>query len=165
MPVLALLGGGYAARRTLRPHARRAVPGADTAAASGARAARRAWRAVSVGVVALVASVAVATHRLDRPARQEAAPADPVAVAVAVQLARDLEAQQQYDAAAPRGARTRSTASAGSRHGRSTAHPARRRATPAVTPVAVRASAPPPTGSPSADEWGIVGAGERLHGE
>lgn len=94
VPVLVLLAGAYAAVRTLRPRAVRprvAGPGApDT------RSARRAWRVASVGVVVLVASVAVVADRLDPPARP--APADPVAVAL--QLAHDLEAQGRYDAAA-----------------------------------------------------------------
>ncbi|MEH0841991.1 cytochrome c-type biogenesis protein CcmH [Micromonospora sp. CPCC 205711] len=98
VPLAALLGGGYAALRTLRPRAPRVAPVVTAAAAPNARTAGRAWRAMSVGLFALVASVAVATYHLDRPARQAAAPADPIAVAV--QLARDLEAQHRYDAAA-----------------------------------------------------------------
>ncbi|GAA2706329.1 cytochrome c-type biogenesis protein CcmH [Micromonospora olivasterospora] len=109
VPALALLGAGYAALRTLRPRAASAAPvprreqpaGDGRPAADGTtptgRGTRRAWQACSVGVVALVASVAVAAGRLDRPgARPE--PADPVTVAVG--LARDLEEQQRYDAAA-----------------------------------------------------------------
>ncbi|MFE9690176.1 cytochrome c-type biogenesis protein CcmH [Micromonospora sp. NPDC005806] len=94
VPVLALLSGGYAALRTLRPGAARDRPAAPWT--PDARGARRAWRVASVGVVALVASVAVVADRLDPPARP--APADPVAVAL--QLAHDLEAQGRYDAAA-----------------------------------------------------------------
>ncbi|MGR6320228.1 cytochrome c-type biogenesis protein CcmH [Micromonospora soli] len=96
VPLLVLLGGGYAAVRTLRPRARRAAAG--PAPPPDPRAARRAWRALSLGLVALVATVAVAADRLARPAAPAAAPADPVAVAV--QLAGDLEAQHRYDAAA-----------------------------------------------------------------
>ncbi|MEU5723637.1 cytochrome c-type biogenesis protein CcmH [Micromonospora sp. NPDC047738] len=94
VPALALLTGGYAAVRTLRPRTGRARPAAPST--PDARGARRAWRVASVGVVALVASVAVAADRLDPPARP--APADPVAVAL--QLAHDLETQNRYDAAA-----------------------------------------------------------------
>ncbi|WP_187413859.1 cytochrome c-type biogenesis protein CcmH [Micromonospora sp. MP36] len=94
VPALALLAGAYAAVRTLRPRAGRARPAAPRT--PGARATRRAWRVASVGVVGLVASVAVVTYRLDPPARP--APADPVAVAL--QLAHDLETQDRYDAAA-----------------------------------------------------------------
>jgi cytochrome c-type biogenesis protein CcmH/NrfF len=94
VPVLALLAGGYAALRTLRPHtARTRAAGPWT---PDARSARRAWRVASVSVVALVASVAVVADRLDPPARP--APADPVAVAL--QLAHDLQTQGRYDAAA-----------------------------------------------------------------
>ncbi|MEU4366444.1 cytochrome c-type biogenesis protein CcmH [Micromonospora chersina] len=91
VPVLALLAGGYAALRTLRPGAAR-----TGSAAPWTPDARRAWRVASVGVVALVASVAITADRLDPPARP--APADPVAVAL--QLAHDLETQGRYDAAA-----------------------------------------------------------------
>ncbi|WP_262284096.1 cytochrome c-type biogenesis protein CcmH [Micromonospora sp. MA102] len=94
VPVLALLAGGYAALRTLRPGASRT--GSAAPRTPDARAARRAWRVASVGVVALVASVAIVADRLDPPARP--APADPVAVAL--QLAHDLETQDRYDAAA-----------------------------------------------------------------
>ncbi|MEO3777658.1 cytochrome c-type biogenesis protein CcmH [Micromonospora sp. B11E3] len=118
VPALALLGAGWAALRTLRPRAAPPAPGSSappgpvvpTGAGSGAgappthvpaappgRGVRRAWRVASVGVVALVASVAVTAGRLDRPG-PPAEPADPVTVAVA--LARDLEAQRRYDAAA-----------------------------------------------------------------
>ncbi|WNM38829.1 cytochrome c-type biogenesis protein CcmH [Micromonospora halotolerans] len=91
VPVLTLLAGGYAALRTLRPGAAR-----TGSAAPWTPDARRAWRVASVGVVALVASVAIVADRLDPPARP--APADPVAVAL--QLAHDLETQDRYDAAA-----------------------------------------------------------------
>ncbi|MFI6326754.1 cytochrome c-type biogenesis protein CcmH [Micromonospora chersina] len=94
VPVLALLAGGYAALRTLRPGA--AGTGSAAPWTPDARRARRAWRVASVGVVALVASVAITADRLDPPARP--APADPVAVAL--QLAHDLETQDRYDAAA-----------------------------------------------------------------
>ncbi|TYB39554.1 tetratricopeptide repeat protein [Micromonospora sp. AP08] len=114
VPVLALLAGGYAALRTLRPVVARtgsartgsartgsartgsARTGVAAPGAPDARGARRAWRAASVGVVALVASVAIVADRLDPAARP--APADPVAVAL--QLAHDLETQDRYDAAA-----------------------------------------------------------------
>ncbi|MET7968460.1 cytochrome c-type biogenesis protein CcmH [Micromonospora sp. NPDC005305] len=94
VPVLALLAGGYAALRTLRPGASRT--GSAAPRTPDARAARWAWRVVSVGVLALVASVAIVANRLDPPARP--APADPVAVAL--QLAHDLETQDRYDVAA-----------------------------------------------------------------
>ncbi|WP_433309419.1 cytochrome c-type biogenesis protein CcmH [Micromonospora chersina] len=99
VPVLALLAGGYAALRTLRPGVARtgsAPTGSVALGTPDARAARRAWRVASVGVVALVATVAIVADRLDPPARP--APADPVAVAL--QLAHDLETQDRYDAAA-----------------------------------------------------------------
>ncbi|NES27764.1 tetratricopeptide repeat protein [Micromonospora terminaliae] len=99
VPALALLAGGYAAVRTLRPGAGRtgaARTGSAVPWAPDARGARRAWRVASAGVVALVASVAIVADRLDPPARP--APADPVAVAL--QLAHDLETQNRYDAAA-----------------------------------------------------------------
>lgn len=94
VPVLTLLAGGYAALRTLRPGAART--GSAAPWTPDARGARRAWRVASVGVVALVASVAIVADRLDPPTRP--APADPVAVAL--QLAHDLETQERYDAAA-----------------------------------------------------------------
>lgn len=97
VPVLTLLVAGYAALRTLRPRAARAAAVPAARPAPGGRAGRRAWWLASVGLVALVASVAVAAGRLDRPARQQE-PVDPAAVAV--QLAHDLEAQDRYDAAA-----------------------------------------------------------------
>ncbi|GHJ54032.1 hypothetical protein Nm8I071_33390 [Nonomuraea sp. TT08I-71] len=97
VPVLALLAGGYAALRTLRPARTGSAPtGSAAPGTPDARSARRAWRVASVGVVALVASVAIVADRLDPPARP--APADPVAVAL--QLAHDLETQDRYDAAA-----------------------------------------------------------------
>ncbi|MGC5021312.1 cytochrome c-type biogenesis protein CcmH [Micromonospora sp. DT47] len=97
VPALTLLAGGYAALRTLRPRATSTAPTTAVRPAPIGRAARRAWRAGSIGLVALVASVAVAAGRLDRPS-QQSPPADPVAVAV--QLGRDLETQDRYDAAA-----------------------------------------------------------------
>ncbi|MDH6464144.1 cytochrome c-type biogenesis protein CcmH/NrfF [Micromonospora sp. A200] len=97
VPALTLLAGGYAALRTLRPRATSTAPTMAARRAPTARAARRAWRAGSVGLVALVVSVAVAAGRLDRPSPQSP-PADPVAVAV--QLGRDLETQDRYQAAA-----------------------------------------------------------------
>ncbi|MFG2109987.1 cytochrome c-type biogenesis protein CcmH [Micromonospora chersina] len=99
VPVLALLAGGYAAMRTLRPGVARAGCAPTGSAGPGtpdARGARRAWRVASVGVLALVASVAIVADRLDPPDRP--APADPVTVAL--QLAHDLETQDRYDAAA-----------------------------------------------------------------
>ena len=96
VPGLTLLIAGYAALRALRPRAAPVGVVPVTRPSAGDRASRRAWWLTSVGLVALVASVAVAAARLDRPARQEA-PVDPVAVAV--QLAHDLEAQDRYDAA------------------------------------------------------------------
>ncbi|WP_406079461.1 cytochrome c-type biogenesis protein CcmH [Micromonospora sp. NBC_00858] len=97
VPALTLLAGGYAALRTLRPRPTPSARATAVHAAPTRRAARRAWRAVSVGMVSLVASVTVAASRLDRPG-QDPEPADPVTVAV--QLARDLEGQARYDAAA-----------------------------------------------------------------
>ncbi|MFF0365802.1 cytochrome c-type biogenesis protein CcmH [Micromonospora sp. NPDC005087] len=97
VPALTLLAGGYAALRTLRPRPTPSARATAVRAAPTGRAARRAWRAVSVGMVSLVASVTVAASRLDRPG-QDPEPADPVTVAV--QLARDLEGQARYDAAA-----------------------------------------------------------------
>ncbi|SCF09552.1 cytochrome c-type biogenesis protein CcmH [Micromonospora viridifaciens] len=95
VPALTLLGAGYAARRTLRP--RRAPTRAAAARpAPAGHAARRAWWAGTAGLVSLVAAVAVAADQLDRPPEQP--PADPVAVTV--QLARDLETQDRYAAAA-----------------------------------------------------------------
>ncbi|MFU8850763.1 cytochrome c-type biogenesis protein CcmH [Micromonospora sp. SL1-18] len=95
VPALALLGAGYAALRTLRP---RRAPARGVAArpTPAGRAARRAWWAGTAGLVSLVATVAIAAERLDRPPEQP--PADPVAVTV--QLARDLESQDRYAAAA-----------------------------------------------------------------
>ncbi|MFR9778601.1 cytochrome c-type biogenesis protein CcmH [Micromonospora sp. MS34] len=95
VPALTLLGAGYAAVRTLRPRPAPVRPAA-VRPVGGARVTRRAWWAGAAGLLALVASVAFAADRLDRPARQP--PADPVAVAV--QLARDLEDQDRYAAAA-----------------------------------------------------------------
>ncbi|MFU8871772.1 cytochrome c-type biogenesis protein CcmH [Micromonospora sp. SL4-19] len=95
VPALTLLGAGCAALRTLRPRRAR-TGGAVKRPAPGGRAARRAWWAGAAGLVALVAAVGLAADRLDRPPPQP--PADPVAVAV--QLAGDLEAQDRYAAAA-----------------------------------------------------------------
>ncbi|SBT45869.1 cytochrome c-type biogenesis protein CcmH [Micromonospora narathiwatensis] len=93
VPALTLLGAGYAALRTLR---RSTARGVTVRPAPGGRAARRAWWAGAAGLVSLVAAVAVTADRLDRPPEQP--PADPVAVTV--QLARDLETQDRYAAAA-----------------------------------------------------------------
>jgi len=95
VPALTLLGAGYAALRTLRP-GRSTARGVTVRPAPGGRAARRAWWAGAAGLVSLVAAVAVTADRLDRPPEQP--PADPVAVIV--QLARDLETQDRYAAAA-----------------------------------------------------------------
>lgn len=104
VPAVALLGAGGAAVRTLRPRRRRRAgaprrspAAAGTAPANRAPAARRVWWASCAGVVALMVTVAVAAERLD-DAGPPAGPADPVAVTL--QLARDLEQQQRYDAAA-----------------------------------------------------------------
>lgn len=99
VPALALLAAGYAARRTLRPRPRRAddLAAPPTAGPAPGVVARRAWRWSALGLIAVVVSVAVAARGLDRPA-PDPAPTDPVAVAVG--LARDLEAQDRYDAAA-----------------------------------------------------------------
>jgi cytochrome c-type biogenesis protein CcmH/NrfF len=99
VPVLALVAAGYAATRTLRPRpARPVAPARPTRAdpGPGAASARRAWRIASVGVIAIVASVAVAAIWLEPSADGEAT--DPAAVAVL--LARDLEQQDRYAAAA-----------------------------------------------------------------
>ncbi|WP_319459325.1 cytochrome c-type biogenesis protein CcmH [Micromonospora sp. RTP1Z1] len=100
VPALTLLAAGYAARRTLRARPRRSgeLPTAPPAAGPApGGAARWAWRWSALGLIAVVVSVAVAARGLDRP-RSDPTPADPVAVAVG--LARDLEAQDRYDAAA-----------------------------------------------------------------
>ncbi|MFJ8579871.1 cytochrome c-type biogenesis protein CcmH [Micromonospora sp. NPDC093277] len=95
VPALTLVGAGYAALRTLRP--RRAPARAVSVRRSpGGRAAHRVWWAGAAGLVSLVVAVAVTADRLDRPPEQP--PADPVAVTV--QLARDLESQDRYAAAA-----------------------------------------------------------------
>jgi cytochrome c-type biogenesis protein CcmH/NrfF len=125
VPALALLAGGYAAVRTVRPRsaerprsaaadpppaeASTAEPANAGSAAHSARAesaradarprgssALRAWRIASVGMVAIVAAVGVGATRLGRPPGGEAL--DPAAVAVL--LARDLEQQNRYAAAA-----------------------------------------------------------------
>ncbi|SCL32886.1 cytochrome c-type biogenesis protein CcmH [Micromonospora rhizosphaerae] len=95
VPLLVLLAAGFAAVRTLRPARRRSATRPITA--PSARAARLAWRAGSLGLVAIVASVALAATRVG-PTAAGGAAADPAAVAVL--LARDLEQQQQYGAAA-----------------------------------------------------------------
>ncbi|MEV0157316.1 cytochrome c-type biogenesis protein CcmH [Micromonospora sp. NPDC050686] len=114
VPVVALLGAAYAARRSLRPirtpgaprrrrpagrPARRpagARPGPDEGSTPGRRP-RVAWWLSAVGLAVLVAAVAVAADRLTPPAPPPPA-TDPAAVAL--RLARDLEGQQRYDAAA-----------------------------------------------------------------
>lgn len=96
VPTLALLAAGYAAVRTLHPRPARPARSAPSGSARSERSARRAWRVASLGLVAIVASVAIAATRLGEPGSGEAA--DPAAVAVL--LARDLEQQNRYAAAA-----------------------------------------------------------------
>ncbi|MFI0793660.1 cytochrome c-type biogenesis protein CcmH [Micromonospora rubida] len=96
VPALVLLAGGWAALRTLRPRAAPVVPASGARPPPDGRSSRRAWRAGAIALTTLVASVAFAADRLDQPAAQP--PADPAAVAV--QLARDLETQDRYGAAA-----------------------------------------------------------------
>lgn len=95
VPVLALLGAGYAAVRTVRPRARIAAPAMPPASNGGST--RLAWRASSLGLVAVVVAVALGATRLDR-STEGGRPPDPVAVAVL--LAWDLEQQGRFDAAA-----------------------------------------------------------------
>ncbi|MFC0506466.1 cytochrome c-type biogenesis protein CcmH [Micromonospora costi] len=109
VPALALLAAGAAALRTLRPRrpeeaagragpvARRRTPGSAAPPTPRGPTARRLWWVSSAGVTLLVVAVAVAAGQTGRPA-PAAPPADPVAVTL--QLARDLEGQQRYDAAA-----------------------------------------------------------------
>ncbi|MEV1329398.1 cytochrome c-type biogenesis protein CcmH [Micromonospora costi] len=105
VPALALLGAGAAAARTLRPRRRAEAAGrAGRAArrrtpppAPRGPAARRLWWVSSAGVTLLVVAAAVTAGQVGRPAPAPP-PADPVAVTL--QLARDLEGQQRYDAAA-----------------------------------------------------------------
>ncbi|MFG3417795.1 cytochrome c-type biogenesis protein CcmH [Micromonospora sp. NPDC048063] len=97
VPALALVGAGYAAVRTLRPRARGAPAPAPAEPASSGAAARLAWRAGSLGLVAVVVAVAAAGARVDG-STGGGAPPDPAAVAVL--LARDLEQQSRFDAAA-----------------------------------------------------------------
>ncbi|PWR13946.1 hypothetical protein DKT69_18430, partial [Micromonospora sicca] len=97
VPALTLLAAGYAARRTLWPRRADDLPAARPAARPAPGAARWAWRWSALGLIAVVVSVAVAARGLERPG-SDPPPADPVAVAVG--LARDLEAQDRYDAAA-----------------------------------------------------------------
>jgi cytochrome c-type biogenesis protein CcmH/NrfF len=106
IPVLALLGSGMAARRTLRPTepARRTLrpAGSRRARAGGApgsdgRAAHRAWWLSAAGLVAVVSAVAIAAGQLSRP---PAGPPSADPAAVAVRLAQELEGQQRYAAAA-----------------------------------------------------------------
>ncbi|MFI7648186.1 cytochrome c-type biogenesis protein CcmH [Micromonospora sp. NPDC049460] len=97
VPALALVGAGYAAVRTLRPRTRGAPAPAPTEPAPIGAAARLAWRAGSLGLVAVVVAVAAAGARLDG-STEGGEPPDPAAVAVL--LARDLEQQSRFDAAA-----------------------------------------------------------------
>ncbi|MGC1215478.1 MAG: cytochrome c-type biogenesis protein CcmH [Micromonospora sp.] len=101
VPPLALLAAAFAALRTLRPR-----PGPPVAAPTGppprrdgerpGRSARRAWWIGAVGLVGVVASVALAAGRPSGDPGEE--PADPATVAVL--LARDMEQQNRYAAAA-----------------------------------------------------------------
>ncbi|WFE39840.1 cytochrome c-type biogenesis protein CcmH [Micromonospora sp. WMMD998] len=91
VPVLALLGTGIAAARTLR-----ARPRAGPAPGRRRRSRRPVWWLTAGGLVALVATVAVAADRLAPPVVTPRA--DPTTVAL--RLAQDLEGQQRYDAAA-----------------------------------------------------------------
>ncbi|MFI7427676.1 cytochrome c-type biogenesis protein CcmH [Micromonospora sp. NPDC049836] len=94
VPALALLGAGVAAARTLR--ARRPADGDEPGLPARRWSPRPVWRLTAAALVCLVAAVAVAADRLTPPA---AAPrTDPTAVALG--LARDLEGQQRYAAAA-----------------------------------------------------------------
>ncbi|SIR51169.1 cytochrome c-type biogenesis protein CcmH [Micromonospora avicenniae] len=97
VPALALLGAGAAAVRTLRPSRHRRPVAAAAGRARGGTAAQRVWWVSCAGVMVLVAAVALAADRLD-DAQPQGRPADPVAVTL--QLARDLERDQRYDAAA-----------------------------------------------------------------
>ncbi|MET7752242.1 cytochrome c-type biogenesis protein CcmH [Micromonospora sp. NPDC005367] len=97
VPALALLGAGTAAVRTLRPSRRKRPVEAGSGRAPGGAAAQRVWWVSCAGVVVLVAAVALAAARLN-DAQPQAGPADPVAVTL--QLARDLERDHRYDAAA-----------------------------------------------------------------
>ncbi|MER7442521.1 cytochrome c-type biogenesis protein CcmH [Micromonospora avicenniae] len=97
VPALALLGAGAAAVRTLRPSRRRRSVAAAAGRARVGAAAQRVWWVSCAGVMVLVAAVALAADRLDL-AQPQGRPADPVAVTL--QLARDLERNQRYDAAA-----------------------------------------------------------------
>jgi cytochrome c-type biogenesis protein CcmH/NrfF len=99
VPALALLAAGHAAVRTLRPRPAPPVKPARSAPADpapGAASTRRAWWIASVGLVAVVGSVAVAATWIEPSA--DGGTADPAAVAVLV--ARDLEQQDRYAAAA-----------------------------------------------------------------
>ncbi|MFC0005564.1 cytochrome c-type biogenesis protein CcmH [Micromonospora siamensis] len=94
VPVVALLGTGGAAARSLR--ARR--PGDDRTRRNRAptRRPRRAWWGTAAGLTMLVVTVAVAADQLTAPTPPPAS-ADPAVVAL--RLAQDLEGQQRYDAA------------------------------------------------------------------
>ncbi|MEU4660417.1 cytochrome c-type biogenesis protein CcmH [Micromonospora chalcea] len=92
VPVASLLGTGVAAARTLR--ARSGV--GPTPARRRRRSRRPVWWLTAGGLVALVATVAVAADRLAPPA----VPPRTDPTAVALRLAQDLEGQQRYDAAA-----------------------------------------------------------------
>ncbi|MFG3701125.1 cytochrome c-type biogenesis protein CcmH [Micromonospora sp. NPDC047620] len=98
VPALALVGAGYAAVRTLRPRARAAPAPAPAEPAPSDAAARRAWRAGSLGLVAVVVAVAVAAAGVRDGSTEGGEPPDPAAVAVL--LARDMEQQSRFDAAA-----------------------------------------------------------------
>ncbi|SDZ20680.1 Cytochrome c-type biogenesis protein CcmH/NrfF [Micromonospora pattaloongensis] len=95
VPAVALLGGGLAAARTLRPGRREAA--GPTVPHGRPRSSRIVWWLTAAGLVALVATVAVAADRLTPPATRPP-PADPAVVSL--RLAQDLEGQQRYGAAA-----------------------------------------------------------------
>ncbi|SCF25380.1 Cytochrome c-type biogenesis protein CcmH/NrfF [Micromonospora echinospora] len=99
VPAVTLLGAGAAAARTLRPRApdgERRRPDGGSARIHRRRPRRTLWL-TAAGLVAVVATVAVAADQLVPPA-----PPTPVAdpTAVTLRLAQDLESQQRYDAAA-----------------------------------------------------------------
>jgi tetratricopeptide (TPR) repeat protein len=99
VPAVTLLGVGAAAARTLRrrpPDGERGRPDGGSARVLPRRP-RLAWWLTAAGLVALVATVAVAADRLAPPVPQRPAD-DPTAVTL--RLAQDLESQQRYDAAA-----------------------------------------------------------------
>lgn len=105
VPALAFLAAGYAAVRTLRPPSARPPPRLGRAPYTSesdnrgpflTSLGRGVWWVASLGLVAVVASVGVAAARIGQPGVGEAA--DPAAVAVL--LARELEQENRYAAAA-----------------------------------------------------------------